>query len=99
MVKNLWLGDLALIELARDGGTAAPDDVLAKLRDQGHITLSGGPKLTDAGRARAACLKDAEHDLRLMFTTSGGESKITTDGSGGSIHIGGGGSASIVAPR
>ncbi len=79
MIRNLWVGDLALLELAA-GQTAAPPDVLEELRVRGHITLARGkPTLTDRGRNRAGRLKACEHDLRKMFTARG-KPALTTDG-------------------
>ena len=83
MTKNIWAGDLALIELAA-GRTDAPRDVLDSLAAKGHVKLTakGGPVLTGAGKHRAASLKGSEHDLRLMFGPGSGSAIKGVGGSG-----------------
>jgi hypothetical protein len=95
-VKNVTRIDIALVELLNAGKTAAPPDVLDRLRAKGHVTTTGGkPALTPKGRRRAQGLRAAEHDLRLMFrTAAAGESPMTTVG-GSTLHVGGGGPARI----
>ena len=88
MVRNLWQGDLALLELAAAGKTDAPREVIKKLESLGHVERSGGLKLTATGRDRAVRLKPAEHDLRRQFTAQGGGALRTVGGS--SIRVGGG---------
>jgi hypothetical protein len=88
MIRDIWAGDLALIELNKSGTTAAPADVLRELKRRGHLTASG--KLTIEGRRRARGLADAERNLRGMYARAAqGKSMLTTDGRG-SLHIGGG---------
>src|SRR5437016_4391123 len=59
--KNLHVSDLALIELARDGKTAASADVLDHLDRAGFVRLAGGAiTLTAAGRERAGVLAPVE---------------------------------------
>jgi hypothetical protein len=91
MVQDIWLGDLALLELLR-GPTEAPAEVLTKLAVLGHVAIAAGgaPRLTTAGRERAEKLRDAEHDLRLLFAVrADGRAPLTTDG-GTVLHVGGG---------
>jgi hypothetical protein len=88
VIKDIWVGDLALIELLA-GKSEAPADVLNKLEARGQLLLtSAGPELTSAGQQRAQQLKQIETDLRAMFTASG-RSPVHTD-AGPLIHIGGG---------
>jgi hypothetical protein len=88
MIKNIWAGDIALLELLA-GETQAPPDVLKRLAAIGHVqVIAGAPKLSLKGLRRARQLKACEHDLRKQFSAKGGSS-LTTDGSTG-FHVGGG---------
>jgi hypothetical protein len=92
-VKDVWAGDLALIELAA-GRTEAPQAVLQELKRRGHVKIAAGKAtLTTAGTRRAQRLHPHEHDLRLQATSNKG-SAITTDGAS-RLHIGSGGTAKI----
>lgn len=84
MIKNIWAGDLALIELAA-GRTDAPQSVLSILAGKGHVEVTAaGPKLTGRGRRRARKLQPCAHDMRLQFA-AGGSTPLATVG-GGQIH-------------
>jgi hypothetical protein len=92
-IKNVWAGDLALVELLA-GGTEAPAEVLQKLVSLGHVKLvAGKPSLTAAGRSRAKRLKPAANDLRRMSNASPGAPVKTVGQS--SLHVGGGGPPQI----
>ncbi|CAN5423193.1 hypothetical protein BH11PLA2_BH11PLA2_43930 [soil metagenome] len=94
MVKDLCGDDVALVELARNGKTDAPRDVLRGLRAKGYILLKGSSvTLTASGRDRGVRLKDAEADLRKLFAGSAAAPgrKITTAGTGHALRIGNGG--------
>ena len=70
IVKDTWAGDLALIELHRDGSTGGPADVVRELAARGHVTLNGpAAALTAGGRDRARRLKDSEGNLRQLFAS------------------------------
>jgi hypothetical protein len=87
-IKHVTAIDLALCELARSGVTAAPPDVLEKLRLRGNVVLrQGRPELTAKGRKRGQRLLAFEHDMRLLFAADG--RPLTTDG-GANLHVGGG---------
>jgi superfamily II helicase len=89
MIRNLWDGDLALIELAAGNSTAAPREVLLKLASLGHVKLDGGKaSLTSKGRKRAIALLPAENDLRMSANAKlQHRQPIRTVGSS-SMHIG-----------
>jgi hypothetical protein len=92
MVKNLWPGDIALVEMLR-GSTEAPSAICRELRARGYLEIiAGKPKLTVKGRRRAERLRPAEQDLRKMFASG-----AAANGAAGieaparsSLHIGGG---------
>ncbi|MBA4187766.1 MAG: hypothetical protein C0467_07080 [Planctomycetaceae bacterium] len=66
-VRDVWAGDVALVELARSERTEAPAEVLSELARRGHVKLSGKTaKLTGAGRIRANALAKAEGNIRAM---------------------------------
>lgn len=89
IVKGLWVGDLALIELLA-GKTDAPADVLEKLRVLGNVTLSAGKAaLTPKGRRRAERLRPMEHDLRLLHAGAAGSEPLKTV-AGAALHVTGG---------
>ncbi|VTT99069.1 unnamed protein product [Gemmataceae bacterium] len=85
-IKNVWAGDVALIELTRSGRTDAPGEILAELKHRGHLTLdkSGTPSLTGAGVKRAEALKPCEANLRAMAVnaSTGRAPLMTASGSG-----------------
>ena len=91
ITKDLWHGDIALVELLT-GETGAPADVKARLVRLGHMSSSGA--LTAAGRKRAQVLATMGPDLHRIVGAGDVSAGIKAPGST-SINMTGGGPVTI----
>jgi hypothetical protein len=84
MIDDVFVGDIALIELKTTGATDALADILAELKRRGQLTADW--KLTREGRRRARALRNSEAALRHQY---GGDGTLRTVGTGGTIRLSG----------
>lgn len=68
---NIWIGDLSLVELLKNGRTDAPLGIIKSLHDKGYVMVKNGKRaLTTAGRERAEALKNYENHIRSECSAS-----------------------------